>query len=125
MLRPALLGILMLITTAPTGAGERISLNVSPVVAFAPANLVVRARIEADPENRALAIIAESNDFYRSSEIQLEGARAPRTTMFEFRQLPPGTYEVRAKLVGADGQERGYVRRSVNIIDTAAGEHGR
>ena len=54
--------------------------------------------IEADQDNRAVEIVAESADFYRSSQIQLEGDKAPRTTNFEFRSLPPGTYEVRALL---------------------------
>ena len=120
-LRAGLFGIVMSITTLPTGAGERISLQVSPAVAFAPAHLVVRAMIEADSENRAVTIIAESIDFYRSSEIQLEGDKAPRTTTFEFLSLPSGTYEVRARLVGADGHERGYVRRSINVIAGGGG----
>ena len=60
--------------------------------------------IEADQDNRAVEIIAESADFYRSSEIQLEGDKAPRTTNFEFRSLPPGTYEVRALLIGTGGR---------------------
>lgn len=111
----------MWITTLSTGAGDRIALNVSPAVAFAPANLVVRAMIEADPENRAVTIIAESEDFYRSSEIQLQDDKAPRTTTFEFRHLPSGTYEAGARLRGADGQERGYVRQSINVISSAAG----
>jgi len=98
--RAVLFGILLLTTTPPLGAGERLTLKVSPAVAFAPANLIVRATILADADNRAVEIIAESDDFYRSSEIQLEGEKAARTNMFEFRSLPPGTYEVRASLVG-------------------------
>src|SRR5689334_18557855 len=90
--RACVLGILMAITSLPLGAGERITMKVSPAVAFAPANLVVRATIEADADNRAVEIVAESPDFHRSSEIQLEGDRAARTTTFEFRSLPPGTY---------------------------------
>src|SRR5947209_5379483 len=107
-LRGVLLGLLLLLTATamPARAGERITLRVSPAVAFAPANLVVRATVEADAENRAIAIVAESRDFYRSSEIQLEGEKAARTSTFEFRSLPPGTYEVRATLFGADGQQR-------------------
>ena len=54
-LRASLFGILMLTTTLPLGAGERLTMRVSPAVAFAPANLVVRAMIEADEENRAVA----------------------------------------------------------------------
>lgn len=121
--RAVLLGLLMLITTLPTGAGDRIAMKVSPAVAFAPANLVVRAMIAADPENRVIAVVAASDDFYRSSEIQLEGDKAPRTTTFEFRHLPSGTYEVRARLLGADGRERGFVRQSVNVISSVVGRN--
>jgi hypothetical protein len=120
-LRATLFGFLMLITTLPMGAGERITVKVSPAVAFAPANLVVRTMIEADQDNRAVEIVAESDDFYRSSQIQLEGDKAPRTTSFEFRSLPPGTYEVRALLLGADGKQRAFARQTVNVIASGAG----
>ena len=120
--RACLLGILITSTTLPIGAGERITMKVSPAVSFAPANLVVRATIEADADNRAVEIVAESPDFYRSSEIQLEGDRAARTTTFEFRSLPPGTYEVRAKLLGVDGQQRAAVRQQVNVIASGQGD---
>jgi hypothetical protein len=90
-------------------------------VAFAPANLVVRATIEANAENRAVEIIAESADFYRSSQIQLEGNKAPRTNQFEFRSLPPGTYEVRALLIGTDGQARAHARQQVSVIANGVG----
>jgi hypothetical protein len=112
----------MLTTTLPLGAGERITMKVSPAISFAPANLVVRAMIEANAENRAVEIIAESQDFYRSSQIQLEGEKAPRTNTFEFRSLPPGTYEVRANLLGADGQQRAAVRQQINVIASGAGD---
>lgn len=111
-------------TTLPLGAGEAISMKVSPAVAFAPANLMVRAFIEANSENRAVTIVADSEDFYRSSEIQLEGDRAPRTSTFEFRSLPPGTYEVKAVLIGADGRQRAFARQEINVI-AAAGDVGR
>ena len=120
-LQATLFGILMLITTLPMGAGERITVKVSPAVAFAPANLVVRTMIEADQDNRAVEIIAESADFYRSSQIQLEGDKAPRTTSFEFRSLPPGTYDVRALLIGADGEQRAFARQTINVIASGAG----
>ena len=122
MLPACFLGIVMAATTLPVGAGERMTMKVSPAIAFAPANLVVRTTIEADADNRAIEIVAESPDFYRSSEIQLEGDKAARTTSFEFRSLPPGTYEVRARLYGADGQARAAVRQQVNVIAGGAGD---
>ena len=120
--RAALSGLLVIAATLPLGAGERITLKVSPAVAFAPANLIVRAMIVADPDNRAVEIIAESPDFYRSSMIQLEGERAARTSTFEFRSLPPGAYEVRANLIGANGEQRASIRYSVNVIASGAGD---
>jgi hypothetical protein len=120
--RAFFLGILLVSTTAlRVGADEPITMQVSPAVAFAPANLVVRATITSDADNRAVEIIAESSDFYRSSEIQLEGDKAPRISRFEFRNLPPGTYEVRATLFGAAGK-RGAVRRQVNVIPSGGTE---
>jgi hypothetical protein len=118
----ALFGILMLMGTRPLGAGERMTLKVSPAVAFAPANLIVRATILADADNRAVEIVAESDDFYRSSQIQLEGEKAARTSMFEFRSLPPGTYEVRANLLGSDGRSRAMIRQQVNVIASGTRE---
>jgi len=120
--RTVLFGILLLAGSQPLGAGERLTLKVSPAVAFAPANLVVRTTILADADNRAVEIVAESDDFYRSSQIQLEGERAARTTTFEFRSLPPGTYEVRANLLGADGRSRAMSRQQVNVIANGSGE---
>ena len=120
--RTLILGILLAWAgTRPLGAGEPITMRVSPAVSFAPANLIVRATIPSDADNRAVEIIAESADFYRSSEVQLEGDKAARTTMFEFRSLPPGTYEVRATLIGANGT-RGVVRQRVNVIPSGAGD---
>jgi len=115
-------GILMFASTVRIGAGERLTLKVSPAVAFAPANLIVRTMILADADNRAVEIVAESEDFYRSSEIQLEGEKAARTTMFEFRNLPPGTYEVRASLLGANGERRAMIRQQVNVLQSGTGE---
>jgi hypothetical protein len=112
----------MMTATLPLGAGERLTMKVSPAVAFAPANLIVRAMIVADPDNRAVEIIAESPDFYRSSTIQLEGDRAARTNIFEFRSLPPGAYEVRANLIGARGEQRATIRQQVNVIMSGAGD---
>src|SRR5262245_14614118 len=120
--RMFLFGILMATTTLPLGAGEPITMRVSPAVAFAPANLIVRATIQADSENRAVIVTADSPDFYRASEMPLNGDQAPRTNVFEFRSLPPGSYEVRAILVGSSGRPRGTVRQQVNVIASGGGD---
>src|SRR5207237_6937969 len=93
-------GAIVLLAALPVEAGERLTIRVSPAMSFAPAHLVVRAAIETDKDNRSLEVIAASSDFYRSSEVTLEGQDAPRVSVFEFRSLPSGEYEVRAVLSG-------------------------
>jgi hypothetical protein len=111
---------LAMMTTTVAGAKEPLAMQVSPAISFAPANLVIRTRLEPDADNRAMEVIAESDDFYRSSAIPLEGDRAPRTARFEFRSLPPGEYEVTAVVIGAAGQRRALARSHVNVMETGA-----
>ena len=118
----ALLVAASLLLPLAAGAGDKLSMKVSPAIAFAPANLVVRAHVAADADNRAIEVVAESPDFYRSSEIQLDGDKAPLTSVFEFRNLPTGTYEVRAALIGTKGQ-RALVRSEVNVMASGGSGH--
>lgn len=109
---------LAIATTTGAGAIEPISIRVSPAVSFAPANLVIRTSVEPDADNRAMEIVADSEEFFRSSAVQLNGDRAPKTTMFEFRSLPPGDYQVRAVLFGADGRQRGHAHTQVHVVES-------
>jgi hypothetical protein len=108
------------LATASTGAGERLSMKVSPAVSFAPANLIVQTTVEADNANRAIEIVAESEQFYRSSEQPLDGDRAPRTTRFEFKGLPGGLYDVKAVLKGPGGHELASVASHVNVVENGS-----
>ena len=101
----------MLAVALPSAAGEPLAMRVSPRLALEPALLTVRTTIEADADNRALQIVAQSADFYRSSFIQLDGANAPRLNVFEFKNLPNGTYDVTSVLVGSRGDRATVSRR--------------
>lgn len=111
---------LLVASAGPLGADERLSMRVSPAVAFAPAYLTMRARIAPDERNRAVLIIAESADYYRSSEIQLDGERAPRTTLVQFGGVPGGEYQISAVLKGRGDKELALVQSTVTIV----GENG-
>ena len=95
------------------------SMRVSPVVTFAPAFLTVTVAVEADADNRSLQVVAESPDFYRSSQIPLDGQNAPRLSRFEFRNLPTGLYSVSGVLMGTHGP-RAMTQR-VAKVEPAAG----
>jgi hypothetical protein len=87
----------------PISGGQRLSLQVSPAVALAPAFLTVRTTIEPSEDNRLLNIEVDSSSYHRSTEIPLDGKHSPRMNVFEIKRLPTGLYEVRAVLVGAAG----------------------
>lgn len=115
MKRAVLCGILM-VASISLDASEPLRIRVSPAVSFAPACVRIHTTIEADQNNRAVEIAANSEDFYRSSRIQLEGDKAARTNIFEFPGLPEGEYEVTATLFGSDGRPRGQVRQTVSVV---------
>ena len=111
---------MVLAATAVAGAKDPLSIRVSPAFSFAPANLIIRTSVEPDAENRSMEVIADSAEFYRSSTITLEGDRAPRTMMVEFRSLPPGDYEVTAMLIGVDGHRRAIARSHINVVESGS-----
>jgi len=117
--RTWLFGLVVMMTTV-VSAKEPLSIRAYPAMSFAPANLVIRTSVEPDANNRAMEVVADSDGFYRSSGIQLEGDRAPKTTTFEFHSLPPGEYEVIAVVIGADGQRRAFARAHVNVVESGS-----
>jgi hypothetical protein len=110
--------LMLTILTSGARGTDRLSMRVSPAVAIAPADLTVRATIEASRSNRSIEIIAESGEFYRSSEIPLDGENAPRTTRFELRGLPGGTYAVHAVLKGANDGVLARANQEIHVVSS-------
>jgi hypothetical protein len=101
----ALFSGICLLTAAPTlDSSERLAMKVSPLVAFAPGFLTVSVTVPADDENRSLQVVAESADFYRSSQVSLDGKNAAPLNVFKFSDLPSGSYEITSVLIGANGK---------------------
>lgn len=96
----------VLLSVAGADAGEAMRLQITPSVARAPADLVVRVSVQHDADNRFLQVVAESADFYRSSEIPVDGESTPALSVFEFRSLPSGLYQVTGTLIGASGRRK-------------------
>jgi hypothetical protein len=114
-----LLGLSALLLTGSTlalGAGEALTVQLTPEMGFAPADVVVKASVEAHSDNRALELILDSPDFYRSSLVELQGEQAPRTTVFEVRSVPGGRYVVTTRLLGPSGAIRSAVRHTLRVV---------
>jgi hypothetical protein len=77
----------------------------------APATVPITIAVEPGENNRALTVEMDSDDFYRSSTIDLDGKNEKRLHMVEFRSLPAGAYVVRAE-----------VRSKSQVLGTAVNE---
>jgi hypothetical protein len=91
------------------------TMKVRPRAAVAPALIRVEVRIAANPANRRLRVVAESLDFSRSSEIQVDGAAGPPLRTFNYPDVPGGNYEVSATLIGATGT-RAVATQQVQVV---------
>ena len=60
-------------------------------------------RVTPSTENRALRVEIDSDDYFRSTEIQLDGASAPMSHFIDWKQMPPGMYAITATLIGSEG----------------------
>jgi len=101
---PLLVLVALLATARSLNGGEALRIQVTPSVARAPALLTVRVSVQAAAANRLLQVTAESPDFYRSSQIELDGTNNPPLNVFEFRNLPQGLYQVTGNLVDSNGR---------------------
>lgn len=103
---------------APINGNESLKMSVSPAQSLAPAYLRVRVTVEPNAVNRTIAVVAESDDYFRSSEVPLEGDQGPRTVFFEFRDVPSGDYQIRGIVGDAQGHEVATAKQSVFVLSS-------
>jgi hypothetical protein len=84
--------------------------------------LTLLVKIEPDQDNRTLRVTLDSGAFYRASEIQIDGAGAPKSHFVTWKALPPGDYCVEATLTRAGGSVRTDRGRYSAIGFSATGE---
>ena len=106
MKRPTILlaALALILTTVRADALDPVRIAVSPLHAMAPATLFVRVSVAPNDRNRTLEVVAESENYFRSSEMDLEGKDGPALVTLEFHQVPSGTYGLEA--VVTDGGRR-------------------
>jgi len=72
-------------------------------VVSAPADFSGLVRLTPNADYRLLRVVLDSDNFYRSSDIQLEGDRSPRSHFLWWRSLPAGTYRIVVTVFGTQG----------------------
>jgi len=106
----------------PAAGREPLAIDVSPAVAFAPANVRIRTRIEPNPDNRRITVVADGAAFYRSSEMQLDGEQAPKVIELWFRDVPGGDYEIYAILTDSVGRQRAVAHHTTKVMSPFEGQ---
>jgi hypothetical protein len=102
----------------PVSGNDSLQIRVSPAQSMAPANLFIRVSIEPNSINRTVFVEAESDDYYRSSEVALEGEDGPRTVVLQFRSVPGGHYQIRGSVGDARGRQVATARQDVVVISS-------
>ena len=118
--RTRLVVLAIVVLAAPAISGRvRLELRARPAFAYAPSDVRMEFRIAPDATNRALVVSAESDEFFRSSVIELEGERAPKTISIEYHGLPAGDYSLRGTLLDGKGDELAAVEKQVTVMASA------
>ena len=95
---------------------DSLTIAASPAMSMAPSTVRVRIHVEPNSENRALTIVAESGDYFRSSLIQLEGENSPATVSLSYDNLPGGEYQVRCVLTDSNGRQRATAHATLTVV---------
>ena len=102
--------ITLLITTAAVAgnAGEVVTIRLRGHYFSEPATVRITVAVEPAENHRALVIEADGEHYFRSSAVMLSGETDKRLHSVEFKNLPAGTYILRAQ-----------IRSSAEVLATA------
>jgi hypothetical protein len=101
---------------AAARAADRVYIRVWPTTSMAPSHFLVRVIIDRNASNRWIKVTAQSADYFGSSEGQLDGERSSRLRVVQFREVPAGSYEVRALVFDGNGDLTGSAQASAIVI---------
>ena len=88
--------------SAPVGR-PTLTVRVTPLVRLSRGEARGLVIVPRHADNRMLRVILESEDYYRLSDIQLDGEYAALSYPLSWRDLPPGSYCVTVQVYGPTG----------------------
>lgn len=83
----------------PSDARDIVSIVLHGKYFSEPATVRFMVAVEPDADNRTLRIEADSDDMFRASEINLNGADEKRLHTVTFKNLAAGRYRLRASVM--------------------------
>ena len=112
------LSLAMIAAAAPIArTSELVEMRLRGAFYAEPATVRVTVAVEPDAENRLLRIEADSEQFFRASEVALSGSEEKRLHELEIKGLPAGDYTLRAE-VRSSVAVRGQVSRNLVVTST-------
>ena len=102
----------------PAGQQVQKTIAVGPsLVVEAPGDVEFSIRISPTIRTHELRVFAESESYYRSTTIGLDGLDSEPLHHFTWRSFPVGEYQVVGMLVDSDGYEEIIVRSALKVIN--------
>jgi hypothetical protein len=98
-----------------------VRLRLAARVVSAPADFSGLVRVTPNADYRLLRVVLDSDNFYRSSDIQLEGDRSPTNHFLWWRSLPAGTYRIVVTVFGTQGP-RTQVTQEFLVVGDVLGQ---
>jgi hypothetical protein len=96
------LGAALLSAGAVCGdAAEVVEIRLRGRYFMEPATVHIMVAVEPDADNRTLRIEADGDTMFRASDLMLSGANEKRIHAVEFKNLPAGTYVLRAQVLSS------------------------
>jgi len=101
---------------APATPADELTLRMTPRIVSAPGYLRSLIRVSPNNANRVLRVEIDSDNYYRSSDIPLEGASAPMSHFVDWKQVPAGNYDLIVSVLGTSGDARAVRRLNFQVV---------
>ena len=108
------------LTASRSPAKELVEITVRGHYFAAPATVPITVAVEPGASNRLLVVEADSDDYFRSSAVELDGENEKRLHRVEFKSLPEGQYVLRARVLSKSEAVLGSAVGG--LVVTGAGE---
>jgi hypothetical protein len=99
-------------------ASEVVEIHLRGRYFIEPATVHITVAVEPDEANRVLRIEADGDQVFRASDLSLSGANEKRMHSLQFKNLPAGSYTLRAQVFSSDSM-RGQAEQQ--LLVTGAG----
>jgi hypothetical protein len=86
-------------TAVAVHAHETVQIRLRGYYYSEPANVQITIAVEPEANNRTLRVEADGDAMFRSSEVPLNSDDRQRLYTLEFKNLPAGTYTLRAEVL--------------------------